>query len=138
MNVTGAIKMSILSANLSGENNVFQLIGLLIVFILILVVTYYTTRFVAGVKTGVTKNSNFKVLETYRLSQNKYLQLIQIGTKYFVIAVSKDNVNFLAELNENDIFIAEKITTPNGNFKDIILTALKKQKEKNTGEDDQE
>lgn len=138
MNVTGAIKMSILSANLSGENNVFQLIGLLIVFILILVVTYYTTRFVAGVKTGVTKNSNFKVLETYRLSQNKYLQLIQIGTKYFVIAVSKDNVNFLAELNENDIYLAEKITTPNGNFKDIILTALKKQKEKNTGEDDQE
>lgn len=138
MNVTGAIKMSIFSANLSGESNVLQLMGLLIVFILILVVTYYTTRFVAGVKNGVTKNSNFKVLETYRLSQNKYLQLIQIGTKYFVIAVSKDNVNFLAELNENDIFIAEKNVTPSGNFKDIILTALKKQKEKNTDEDSQE
>ncbi|MDF2800160.1 MAG: hypothetical protein K0S61_63 [Anaerocolumna sp.] len=130
--------MSIFAANLSGGNNIIQLVGLFIVFILILVVTYYTTRFVGGVKMGVTKSSNFKVLETYRLSQTKYLQLIQIGTKYFVIAVSKDNVNFLTELNENDIFIADKNATPNGNFKDIILTALKKQKEKNTDEENQE
>ncbi len=130
--------MPIFSANLSDGNNILQLIGLIIVFILILVVTYYTTKLVAGVKTGITKGGNFKVHETYRLSPNKYMQLIQIGTRYFVIAVSKDNINFLAELNEGEIFTADKNSTPNSNFSDIILTALKKQKEKNTGGEDQE
>lgn len=128
--------MAILSGNLSDDNSVLQVVGLLLVFIIILVVTYYTTKFVAGVKMGVTKNSNFKVLETYRLSQTKYLQLIQIGTRYFVIAVSKDHVEFLAELNEGDIFMEDRSLQPSSNFKDIIFNAINKQKEKNKNTDE--
>ncbi|MFV0342273.1 MAG: flagellar biosynthetic protein FliO [Anaerocolumna sp.] len=128
--------MAILSGNLSDDNSVLQVVGLLLVFIIILVVTYYTTKFVAGVKMGVTKNSNFKVLETYRLSQTKYLQLIQIGTRYFVIAVSKDHVEFLAELNEGDIFMEDRNLQPSSNFKDIIFNAINKQKEKNKNTDE--
>lgn len=128
--------MAIISANLSGGSNTLQLLGLMLIFILILVVTYYTTKFVGGVKMGISKGSNFIVHETFRLSQTKYLQLIQIGTRYFVISVSKDNVNFLTEVYENEISTGNKVATPNGNFKDIILTALKKQKEKNADEED--
>lgn len=130
--------MSIFSANLSDGNNILELFGLIVVFILILIVTYYTTKFVGGVKIGVTKNSNFKVLETYKLSQNKYLQLIQVGNRYFVIAVSKDNISFMTELKEDEILLTDKNSAPNGNFSDIILTALKKQKEKKADEENQE
>lgn len=127
--------MSIFSASLSETNNVLQMIGIFIVFILILVVTYYTTKFVGGVKMGVNKNSNFKVIETYRVTQNKYLQLVQIGTRYVVIAVSKDNISFITELKEDDLIITDNKASQNGNFKDIILSAIKKQKEKNTDDD---
>lgn len=131
--------MIILTAGMSSGDSLLQLIGVSILFIIILVVTYYTTRFVGGVKMGITKNSNFKVLETFKVTQNKYLQLIQIGTRYFVISVSKDDIRFLTELNETDIIRQADSQLPKNNFTELFQSVLKKQKDKNKTdqEDDQ-
>lgn len=131
--------MIILTAGMSSGDSLLQLIGVSILFIIILVVTYYTTRFVGGVKMGITKNSNFKVLETFKVTQNKYLQLIQIGTRYFVISVSKDDIRFLTELNETDIIRQAESQLPKNNFTELFHSVLKKQKDKNKTdqEDDQ-
>ena len=123
--------MIILTAGTSNWDSVFQLIGVSILFIIILVITYYTTKFVGGVKMGMTKNSNFKVLETFKVTQNKYLQLIQVGTRYFVIAIGKDDIRFLAELNENEIIRQDEAKLQTGNFTELFHSVLKKQKEKN-------
>jgi flagellar protein FliO/FliZ len=138
INVIGA-GMIILTAGISNLDSLFQLIGVSILFIIILVVTYYTTRFVGGVKMGITRNSNFKVLETFKVTQNKYLQLIQIGIRYFVISVSKDDIRFLAELNETEIMLQEESKLPKNNFTELFHSVMKKQKEKNKTdqEDDQ-
>jgi flagellar protein FliO/FliZ len=138
INVIGA-GMIILTAGISNLDSLFQLIGVSILFIIILVVTYYTTRFVGGVKMGITRNSNFKVLETFKVTQNKYLQLIQIGTRYFVISVSKDDIRFLAELNETEIMLQEESKLPKNNFTELFHSVMKKQQEKNKTdqEDDQ-
>ncbi len=123
--------MIILTAGMSSWDSVFQLIGVSILFIIILVITYYTTKFVGGVKMGMTKNSNFKVLETFKITQNKYLQLIQVGTRYFVIAIGKDDIHFLAELSEDEIIKQEEVKPQTGNFTELFHSVLKKQKEKN-------
>lgn len=123
--------MIILTAGTSNWDSVFQLIGVSILFIIILVITYYTTKLVGGVKMGMTKNSNFKVLETFKVTQNKYLQLIQVGTRYFVIAIGKDDIRFLAELNENEIIRQDEAKLQTGNFTELFHSVLKKQKEKN-------
>ena len=70
---------------------------------IIIAASYYTTRFVGKRQAGMGGESNFKSLDIYRINQNKYLQLIAVGSRYFVIAVSKDNVQLIAELNEEDI-----------------------------------
>ena len=36
-------------------------------------------------------------------SNNKYIEIIQTGSKYLAIGVSKDNISVLAELSEDDI-----------------------------------
>jgi flagellar protein FliO/FliZ len=123
--------MIILMAGTSNWDSVFQLIGVSVLFIIILVITYYTTKFVGGVKMGMTKNSNFKVLETFKITQNKYLQLIQVGTRYFVISIGKDEIHFLAELKENEIIKQEEAKIQTGNFTELFQSVLKKQKEKN-------
>ncbi len=128
--------MIILAAGMSDWNSLLQLLGVSILFIFILVITYYTTKFVGGVKLGITKNSNFKVLETHKVAQNKYLQLIQIGTRYFVISIGKDDIRFLAELNEGDIIQQEELKSPKNNFTELFNSVIKRQKEKN--KDDQE
>lgn len=103
----------------STGNNFLELLGLLILLVIILVATYYTTRFIGGIKMGQIKNSNFKVIDTYKISQTKYLQIIQVGNKLILIAINKDNISFLTELEENDIKLNSN-SNENINFKQIL------------------
>ncbi len=127
--------MDIFLTKLSGGNNFLQLLGVIVLYLIVLVITYLTTRFVGGVKMGTLRDTNFKVIDTYKLTQNKFLQIIKIGTRYFVIAVGKDEIRLLTEIAEDDIFVASKSTRQNVTFQDI-LKGFKKQleKEDNSGD----
>ncbi|WP_167956864.1 flagellar biosynthetic protein FliO [Anaerosporobacter faecicola] len=100
--------------------NIAELFGLLVVFVLILVLAYFTSRWIG--KTGVgmtTKNRNITVIETLRLSQSKYVQILKISDKYIVIAVSKDHVEYLTEVDGSKLEINEGVSeTPS--FKEIL------------------
>ncbi len=87
----------------SGWDSFIQLIGLIILLVLILVATYYTTRFVGNVKLGQLKNSNFQLIDAYRISPNKLLQIVKIADKYVVLAVCKDTITFITELDEDSV-----------------------------------
>lgn len=125
--------MNITLTGLSGADNFLQLFGVVVLFLIVLVITYFTTKFVGGIKMGTLQESNFKVIDSYKISQNKFLQIIQIGKRYFVISVGKDSIQLLTELNRDEIFIKDKT---NGNtFQDIFKT-FKKQNEKEEKNDD--
>ncbi len=49
------------------------------------------------------QNKNIQVVETFRVSNNKFIQIIQVGKKYLVISVCKDVVNILTELAEEEL-----------------------------------
>ena len=85
--------------------SIAELVLLLILFALILVACVLTTRFIGGRQMQRGRNSNFKPLETYQIAQNRYLQLVQVGTRYFVISVTKENVSFIAEMKEEEISV---------------------------------
>ncbi|MCI8308142.1 MAG: flagellar biosynthetic protein FliO [Lachnospiraceae bacterium] len=110
--------------------NILQLVGLIIVFVLILFATYYTSRWIG--KSGFTqqKAANIQVIETFRLSQTKYIQIIRAGTgRYFVIAVGKDTITYIAELKEEDIILRnDSQTAEKVSFSDI-MKKLKKHNE---------
>jgi flagellar protein FliO/FliZ len=128
--------MSIILAKMSDSNNVFQLIGVTFLFLFVLVITYVTTKLIGGIKAGTLTESNFKVIDTYKVTQNKYMQIIKIGSKYFVIAVCKDTIQLITELQEEDIVLKEKSSKTNISFQEILKT-IKKQNEKveNTGDE---
>ena len=128
--------MIILSSNL---DNLLQLFGVSVLFIIVLAITYLTTRFVGGIKLKKEKNSNFKVVETYRITNNKFLQIINIADKYIVISVSKDDIHFITEIDEEHIHKMEPMivgTLGKYNFSDILEKMNIKQKEKNDQETD--
>ena len=105
----------------SSGKNIIELIVLLFIFVLVLVACVLTTRFVAGHQLQRGRNSNFKPIETYQVAQNRYLHLVQIGTRYFVVSVTKDNISFIAELEEEEI--VQKPEKPEGghrSFKEIL------------------
>ena len=94
-------------------NSVGQLITVILIFILVLAITYFTTKWIAGYQRKNYITKNVQVVETFRLSNSKYLQIIKAGGKCLLIAVSKDNVTMLTELDPDSVteFVPEQAQT---------------------------
>ena len=86
-----------------GIGSILKLIGLIILCILIIAASYYTTKFVGKKQMKVKGKSNIRSIEVFRITTNKYLQIVEIGERYFVLAVAKDNITTVCELSKEDI-----------------------------------
>lgn len=108
----------------SGWESFFQLIGVLLIFLFVLVITYFTTKWIAGYQKGTMSNKNIRVIETFRVNNNKFIQIIQIGEKYLAVSVCKDTMNVLTELTEEQLTWLpseeEKSAAKNPNFQEIF------------------
>lgn len=100
--------------------SISQLLTLLVIFAFVLAITYFTTRFVANYQKGRMEDSNIKLLDAARVSQNKYIQIVQIGKKYYALAISKDTVTVIAEVPEEEITIKEDTGVVPQKFADIL------------------
>lgn len=112
-------------ASMSSRIEAFaQLLTLLIIFIFVLAVTYYVTRFVGNYQKNKLSGSNINILETMRIANNKCIQIVKIGSRVFAIAVAKDTVSYLCELDEDELIYKEsssgKMLINNDNFKEIL------------------
>ena len=90
--------------SVSGGDSFFEFVVVLIVFVAILVITYYTTKWIAGYQKKSQGGSNLEVIETLKITTNKYVQIIRAGkNKYLIIGIGKDEVHMLGELTENEL-----------------------------------
>mgnify|MGYP003295389816 CR=1 FL=1 len=112
--------LSVFLAGGSRGKNILELIMLLGIFVLVLVACVLTTRFVAGHQMQRGRSSNFKPIETYQITQNRYLHLVQIGSRYFVVSVTKENISFIAELKEEEIVVKPEKSGTQRSFKEIL------------------
>lgn len=97
--------MILLSSSL---NSFIQLLGVLIIFVFILVITYFTTRWIGGYQKMQMSGRSFQVVDTIRIAGNKYVQVLKMGDIYLVIAIGKDTVTMLAKLTEEEIGLTEE------------------------------
>jgi len=101
-----------------GTNSIVQFLTVLFIFVFVLAITYFTTRFVGNYQKNTMMGSNIIVLETLRISSTKYIQIIKVGTeKCFVISVCKDTVTLLGEVDESTLSLSDKKVE---GFKDIL------------------
>ena len=106
-------------------NSYIQFITVLIVFVLVLGVTALTTQWIANYQKQQNVNCNIEVLETTRISSNKYIQLVRIGKTYIAIAVCKDTVTMLKEIPKDQL---AEVTGSNNtaNFRELFDKVIKK------------
>ena len=97
-----------------------QFITVLLIFLFVLLVTYWVTRWTAGYQRSQTAHANMEVLETIRLSSNKYVQIVRIGRKYLAVAICKDTVTMLTEIPEQDLVFPDGNASKMLGFKDIL------------------
>lgn len=116
-------------------NNILQLLGMILVFVLVLFATYYATKWIA--KSGAVQSyaKNIKVIETFKIAPNKYIQIIELGNRYYAIGVTKDNITFLSSLDEEqlDLQKTETASWQDASFMDVmsrVTSRLKKKEDK--------
>ncbi|CRZ34551.1 flagellar protein FliO/FliZ [Herbinix hemicellulosilytica] len=106
--------------NFSAWDNIFQLLGLCILLVVILIAAYYTSRFVGKYKLGQLRSSNFEVIESYKINFNHLLLLVRIADKYMVLGVSKDHITFITELDKDKILTREVKEVEKLSFNQIL------------------
>lgn len=116
--------------NASALNSFLQLMGAIVIFVFVLVITYFTTKWIGNYQQVHTTNKNLRVIESLRLTNNKFIQIVQAGDVYLVIAVGKEEVHLLTQLTKEQLtelpdFTKTQNTLSQESFQDILSKVKK-------------
>lgn len=82
-----------------------QFVSILVIFVLVLGLTYYVTKWIANYQKDVSYGKNIRVIETSKISATKYIQIVKIGNRYVAIAVSKDQITNLGDVDFDELVL---------------------------------
>ena len=92
------------SLMVTSGDNVIGLMVVLVIFVLVLVLTYYSSKWIAGYQKTQMINKNLEILEGLQLGGNKYICLVRVGeTKCILLGVGKDDVSLLGEVSKDEL-----------------------------------
>lgn len=92
-------------------SSTFEMLGqfffLIVVFVAIIFLAFFSTKKLASFRLN-SRGAGMKIVETLAVGTHNVVQLVKIGKKYFLIGVSRENISFLAEIDECDIPVQEE------------------------------
>lgn len=104
----------------SSLESIGQLICVFLLFLFVLFLAYLAARISGSFQSNVlNKKSNIRVIEVFRLSNNKLIEIVQIGEGFYALGVGKDEVSLITELDAAEIKIPEATLEPI-NFKNVL------------------
>ena len=127
------------SAFTDSTNAMLQLLTLVFIFILVIVIAMVVTRWIVNYQKSAGNAANIEVVETYRLTPNKYVQIVRVGEKYLALAIGKDEVTFLAEISPDELTFAAKKSDSTPDFAGLLAKFRNNfsEKEKSDNKEDQ-
>ncbi len=105
---------------LESYDGIVEFITVLIIFIFVLALTYFTSRWIGSYQKKRLSHGNIKVIESLRLSNNKVLEIIKTGDKCFLIAVCKDTITCIGEVKEDTLILNESNNTEKESFGSVF------------------
>lgn len=118
-----------------GLSAAWNILSLLFIFVIVLVLAYYSTKFIAKYQNNTLNvKSNIKIIESFRIGNNKYIAIAMIAGEYYALAVGKDEINTIDKLDKATVekCIAEKNdTNSSSSFMDILSKVKKNDSTKN-------
>ena len=107
-------------------NNILQLFAVMTVFVLILVVAYFVTRWIGTNQGRNFFGKNIRVIEGCRIGTNKFIQIVKVGNKFLILGIGKDEISYLGEVEEQDLAITEDGVKTLPDFKEILAKVKQK------------
>ena len=114
-------------------DQVSRILTVFVLLVFVFVLTGLVTRWIASFEKGRMKGSNIQLLEAQALAGGKYIQIVRVGGKLLALAVCKDSVTMLCELEEKDLQV--KPVGEERSFSDWLVKALKKGSPAREGKD---
>ena len=84
-------------------NSFAQFITVLLIFIIVLAVTYFVTRFVGNYQKTAGSSGNIELIESARIAPSVYVEIVRIGKKYVALSVSKDSSSYICDIPQEDL-----------------------------------
>ena len=92
--------------------------------VLVLFLTYYCTKWISKKTSLALKSKYMNIVDKIMLGQNKFIAIVQIYNKYYVLSITEKDISILKELE--DFKPLENEDESNLNF-NKILSAYKNQ-----------
>ena len=118
----------------------WSIVKLILVTILVLVLAFYATRWIARYQNNtLAEKNNIQFIESYRVGGNKMVAIAKIGTRYFALGIGKDEIQVIGELQEDEIKLTdvERFTKNSKNasrklsFQDVLSNMKNTEKDEN-------
>ncbi|MGN0411561.1 MAG: flagellar biosynthetic protein FliO [Lachnospiraceae bacterium] len=109
--------------------SIAQFITVFIIFLAVLALTWFVTRWTANFQKGRTCGGNIEVLESVRIAPDKYIQIVRIADKYMAIAIGKESITHLTDLDEDQILIAKEPSGWKMSFEELLEKVREKKDE---------
>ncbi len=100
----------------TGVSSVVQFITVIIIFAIVLALTYFSTRLVGGIQKNRYVGSNIEVVESIGVGNNKIAQIIRVGDRYYAIISCKDTVTLLGEIDKENLNEETLLKSGNNGF----------------------
>jgi len=107
----------------SGIESAAQFLTIVVIFLVVLGLTYVTTKWTANYQKGRNVNNNVEIIEVSKIAANKYIEIVRCGDKYLAVAICKDTVTMLCELSKEQISLTQTNASEKNGFKEILEKA---------------
>ena len=78
-----------------------------IIFVLFL--TYFSTKWLSVKATSMANSKYMNIVDRIVLGQNKYLAIVEISNKYYLVSITDNNINIIKDLDEFELKVSENI-----------------------------
>ncbi len=118
--------------------SIYQFVVVLVIFVGILVLTGFATKWIATYmhNQNFNSNSNFKVVDALNMGPNHKLLLVKAGkNKYFVLGMGKESISKIGELSEEELVEGDPKTSGKRDFSSILKSFHMNDKVQNNDEE---
>lgn len=111
-----------ITALTSFASDVGQLIVVVLIFIFVLVLTAWVTKWIGNYQKDRAPGENVEILETKRIAPNKLIEIVRIGDRYFALALGKEETTLISEIDKSSLnfIVGEKTSF---SFKEFLEKA---------------
>lgn len=106
-----------------GVDGFIQLVTIIAIFVFVLVITYFTTRFVGGYAKSKVITGNIELIDSMKIAPSGYIAVVRVASKYIAVGIGKNEISFLCELPGEDVMIRDAGGVAGYDFKELIEKA---------------